>query len=179
MTGYVLLLRGINVGGAGKLPMASLREILIEVGGQNAATYIQSGNAVFGSDRDRNDLVKDIQSAIMAAHGFKPHCLLLTADELAAALDGNPWPKAEADAKPMHLIFHDNSAKADAAVLDTLLAADEQWKLTENVLYFRAPQGIGRSKFIEKLGRHFKAQTTARNLRTCQALLKMVQSLPS
>ncbi|MEO8529632.1 MAG: DUF1697 domain-containing protein [Deltaproteobacteria bacterium] len=178
MTRYVLLLRGINVGGAGKLPMVSLRDLLSGIGCLHVATYIQSGNAVFAADLPREELVGSIQDAIEAAHGFRPYCLLLTEGELAAALTANPWPEAEGDEKPMHLIFHDGSAKADTAALEALLAADEQWKLTETVLYFRAPQGIGRSKFIEKLARYFKAQTTGRNLRSCEKLLAMVREIP-
>ena len=174
MTRYVLLLRGINVGGAGKLPMASLRALLTGTGCKDVATYIQSGNAVFASDKPRGPLTSAIQDAIEAAHGFRPYCLLLTKDELTAALKANPWPEAKDDPKPMHLIFHDNPAKPDHSALDALLAEDEQWELTDRVLYFRAPQGIARSKFMEKLGRHWKAQTTARNLRTCEKLLEMI-----
>ena len=176
MSGYVLLLRGINVGGAGKLPMADLRDLLTGLGCQGVTTYIQSGNAVFSAELGREALVGAIQDAIAAKHGFRPYSLLLTEGELAAALNDNPWPEAEADEKPMHLIFHDNPTISDAAALDALLAPDEQWKLTEGVLYFRAPQGIGRSKFMEKLPRYWKAQTTARNLRTCQKLLEMVRA---
>jgi uncharacterized protein (DUF1697 family) len=177
MTGYVLLLRGINVGGAGKLPMTSLRELLSKVGCTDVATYIQSGNAVFSSALPSDKLLCAIQDAINKAHGFRPYAMLLTEDEFAAALKGNPWPEAKEDAKPMHLIFHDDSATADAVALEALLAPDEKWKLTDTVLYFRAPQGIGRSKFIEKLGRHFKAQTTARNLKTCEELLRLVKEI--
>nr|WP_296768444.1 DUF1697 domain-containing protein [Rhodococcus sp. (in: high G+C Gram-positive bacteria)] len=50
MTAYVLLLRGINVGGKNKIPMADLRAFLEDVGFGSVATYIQSGNALFRSD---------------------------------------------------------------------------------------------------------------------------------
>jgi uncharacterized protein (DUF1697 family) len=177
MTAYVLLLRGINVGGAGKLPMADLRALLSGLGCTSVKTYIQSGNAVFASDLPRDDLTIAIRDAIAAGHGFRPFAMLLTESELADALTGNPWPEAEGDSKPMHLFFHDNSAKADHAALDALLADGESWHLTDQVLYFRAINGIGRSKFAEKMGRHFKVEMTARNLNTCRELLRMVQAL--
>ncbi len=178
MTGWVLLLRGINVGGTGKLPMAGLRALLAELGCREVATYIQSGNAVFLSDRPRGELARAIGEAIAAEFGLRPDLFLLTGAELAAALAGNPWPEARQDPKPMHLFFHDNAAPADAAALDALLAEGEAWRLTDKVLYFRAPAGVGRSKFAERLGRHFKAAMTARNLNTCEKLLQMIGDLP-
>ena len=177
MTAYILLLRGINVGGAGKLPMADLRAVLSDLGCTAVATYIQSGNAVFRSHLGRKELAAAIADKIAKGHGFRPFTLLLTEGELAAALAANPWPEAEADEKPMHLIFHDNSATADRDALEALLADGESWHLTEQVLYFRAKNGVGRSKFFEKLPRHFKAEMTGRNLNTCRELLRMVQAL--
>lgn len=177
MTAWILLLRGINVGGAGKLPMASLREIIAGTGGEDVATYIQSGNAVFRSARPRKALETAIADGIEAAHGFRPALFLLTAAEMGKALDGNPWPEAADDPKPMHIFFHDGAAKPDKAALDALLAEGEAWHATASLLYFRAPNGIGRSKFAEKLGRHFKAQMTARNLNTCRKLAEMAAAL--
>jgi uncharacterized protein (DUF1697 family) len=177
MTAWVLLLRGVNVGGAGKLAMADLRALLSKFGCSSVATYIQSGNAVFRSDLSRGALSDAIRDALAADHGFRPFALLLTIDELAAALAANPWPEAVGDEKPMHLMFHDNSAPADHEALNALLADGESWLLTDRILYFRARNGIGRSKFVEKLPRHFEAEMTARNLNTCRELLSMVQAL--
>ena len=47
MTVGIALLRGINVGGSGKLPMAELRAIMEKLGARAIETYIQSGNAVY------------------------------------------------------------------------------------------------------------------------------------
>jgi uncharacterized protein (DUF1697 family) len=177
VTAFVLLLRGINVGGAGKLPMPALKVALEGLGCAAVATYIQSGNAVFRADRDRAGLAEAIGDAIAAVHGFRPAVFLLTTAELAAALAANPWPEAEADAKPMHIFFHDGTAQPDTAALDALLVPGEAWHMTPDVLYFRAPAGIGRSKFAEKLPRHFKARMTARNLNTCRRLAEMAAAL--
>lgn len=67
--------------------------------------------------------------------------------------------------------------KADVEAREANLGAGEQWKLTQMVLNFRAPHEIGRSKFIEKLDRYFKAQTTARNLKTIRNLPDMVHEI--
>jgi uncharacterized protein (DUF1697 family) len=176
MTVWVLLLRGINVGGAGKLPMADLRRLLTDLGCDGVATYIQSGNAVFASDRSRADLSEAIAGAIEAAQGFRPPLFLLTAAELSAALDANPFPEAAADPKPMHLFFHDAGTRPDAAALDADKTGREAWSESGGVLYLRAPDGIGRSKLAVRIGRQFKG-ATARNLTTCRKLLAMAQAV--
>jgi uncharacterized protein (DUF1697 family) len=177
VTAFVLLLRGINVGGSGKLPMAGLKALLEELGCEGVLTYIQSGNAVFTSRAEKAKLSDQIAEEIETGHGIRPGLFLLTAAEMKAAVDANPWPEAKDDPKPMHLFFHDNAAKPDAEALDALLAEGEAWQATPRVLYFRAPHGIGRSKFSEKFGRHFKARMTGRNLRTCHRLVEMADAL--
>lgn len=177
MTAWILLLRGINVGGSGKLPMADLRAMLVAIGCRDVATYIQSGNAVFSSDLPKAGLAEAIANAIEAGHGFRPGAFLLTEADMTAAIDGNPFPEAIDDAKPMHLIFLDGDARVDKPALDALLTATESWAMTDRVLYLRAPDGIGRSRFAERLSRHVSGVTTARNLNTCRKLLEMVRAV--
>lgn len=177
MTRWILLLRGINVGGAGKLPMTDLRRIIADAGGEDVQTYIQSGNAVFRSTVPEGQLDQAIANGIEASAGFRPALFLLTDTQLRKAVDANPWPEARDDPKPMHLFFHDGAATPDAEKLDALLAKDEAWHHTPQVLYLRAPSGVGRSKFAEKLPRLFRAQMTARNLKTCDKLLDMAAAL--
>jgi len=69
--------------------------------------------------------------------------------------------------------------KADVEAREANLGTGEQWKLTQTVIYFRAPHEIGRSKFTEKLDRYFKARTTARNLKTSGNLPDMVHEITS
>ena len=56
MTRYVGLLRAVNVGGTGKLPMADLRAMCAEIGFADVQTYIASGNVVFDSDLTAGDM---------------------------------------------------------------------------------------------------------------------------
>jgi uncharacterized protein (DUF1697 family) len=157
--------------------MAALRSLLQGQGCTQVATYIQSGNAVFRSTVSRAKLGPRIADAIARDHCFRPALFLLSEAELAAALAANPWPEARDDAKPMHLFFHDNSAAPQARALDALLAPGEAWMMTGRVLYFRAPEGSGRSKFAAQLPRLFPATMTGRNLNTCDKLLAMLRDL--
>jgi len=68
---YVALLRGINVGGNNKVPMADLRDCLESLGLKNIRTYIQSGNVLFeSSEKDENKLTRDIEQVIETHFGF-------------------------------------------------------------------------------------------------------------
>ena len=89
MKTYIALLRGINVGGKGLLPMKELVAILDAIGSQNVKTYNQSGNAVFQHDEtDASRLAKDITAKIAKKRGFAPHVLVLEAKEFRA---GSGW----------------------------------------------------------------------------------------
>ena len=61
---YLALLRGINVGGKNKVPMAELRASFEELGYQNVQTYIASGNVIFTSDKSSAELTEEIQEAL-------------------------------------------------------------------------------------------------------------------
>ncbi|MEX0970249.1 MAG: DUF1697 domain-containing protein, partial [Paracoccaceae bacterium] len=92
MERWVILLRGINVGGHGKLPMADLRYIVTAKGAQNVQTYIQSGNVTLQGPRP--DTVA-LASAIEAAHGFRPAMMVLSAAEFEGILHACPFVPAE------------------------------------------------------------------------------------
>ena len=66
-TRYLVLLRGINVGGKNKVPMAPLRELLEELGYEDVSTYIASGNVILSSDRPAARIKKEIEAALPKA----------------------------------------------------------------------------------------------------------------
>jgi uncharacterized protein (DUF1697 family) len=64
MTTFLVLLRGINVGGKNKVPMAPLRELLEELGYHDVSTYIASGNVILRSDRPAARIKREIEAAL-------------------------------------------------------------------------------------------------------------------
>ena len=93
MTRYVVLLRGINVGGKNPVPMARLREVLAELGYADVVTYIASGNVILRSDRGPDRIKGEIEAALPKA--FKLHSelvgvLVLTAAQLQAIVANRP-----------------------------------------------------------------------------------------
>ncbi|MGL6209652.1 MAG: DUF1697 domain-containing protein [Paracoccaceae bacterium] len=172
--GWVALLRGINVGGAGKLPMAGFRGLLSGMGLRDVRTYIQSGNAVFGCV-DPVGLEARITKAIETAFDFAPAVFLRSGDQMAAVLD-NPFADQPGD--KVHAFFLAEAAPVlDLQVLDRWIAPSERWHLAEGVFYLHHPEGIGRSKLAERLGKVIPCDMTARNLRTVGALVEMARTV--
>jgi uncharacterized protein (DUF1697 family) len=94
MTNYVALLRAVNVGGTGKLPMAQLRAMCESLGFANVRTYIASGNVVFSSKLSETAVKKKLEHALETYAGKPVGVLIRTAAELAAVLDANPFKSA-------------------------------------------------------------------------------------
>lgn len=93
MTRYLVLLRGVNVGGKNKVPMARLRELLGELGYSNVATYIASGNVILSSDRTPAQIKRQIERALPAAFQLDSDLvavLVLTHAQLQAVVDKKP-----------------------------------------------------------------------------------------
>ena len=93
---YVVLLRGINVGGKAKVPMAALRDVCTAAGCEDVVTYIQSGNVVLTSKLRPDRLGAALEAAIAADFGFNPAVMLRTGGEMAAVVAAAP----QADARP-------------------------------------------------------------------------------
>jgi uncharacterized protein (DUF1697 family) len=169
MSVKVALLRGVNVGGAGKLPMAEFRAMLAELGLKDPRTYIQSGNAVFDSDLGTDALEILIRDAVAARFGFSPETFVLTAGDIAAALTGHPF--ASADPARVHVFFLRETPEAlDEQGMTSLAAEGDGWVLSAGRFTLHTPAGIGRSKLAEKLAKFLPGPMTARNLRTLAAL---------
>lgn len=177
MNTYVALLRGINVGGRNKLPMRELTPLLAGLGLQNVKTYIQSGNVVFQSaEADLAQLAQAITDAIRQQHGFAPYVLILEQAAFAAAAAANPFPEGEREPKSLHLFFMDGRPRADdVAALERVKAPNERYALLDRVFYLHAPDGIGRSKLAEAVGKGWGVNITARNWRTVSEVLAMAQ----
>ena len=174
----ILLLRGVNVAGANRLPMAEFRALLGELGLGDVATHIQSGNAVF-VDPGVTGLEGRIGAAMRARFGFSPTLFLLSLPQFRAVLAANPYLDAgQADGAKVHVFFLNAAAPGtDLAGMAALAAPDEAFTLTDAALYLHAPSGIGRSLLAEKLARFIKVGMTARNQRSCEAILGLAEAI--
>jgi uncharacterized protein (DUF1697 family) len=179
MTTYIMLLRGINVGGRNALPMKELVALLEELGCQNIKTYIQSGNVVLRfAPRAASALAGKVGLAIEKRRGFRPHVLLLQIEELEHAMAANPFPEAEADPSSLHLAFLDSApTEPDLTKLQDLRVASERFRLIDRVFYLNVPDGIGRSKLAANTERLLGVPATDRNWRTVCKLRELAKEL--
>jgi uncharacterized protein (DUF1697 family) len=166
MAALIALLRAVNVGGTGKLPMSDLKAMCEELGFADVRTYIASGNVVFTSRKSEAAVKSALEKQLEAYAGKPVGVLVRTADEMAKILADNPFPKL-APNRTM-AVFLDRAPPAD-----TLVTArgqqDEKIRLGRREIYVHYGEGMGQSKLVipaAKLG-------TARNMNTVAVLAKM------
>lgn len=178
MTTYVALLRGVNVGGHNRLAMADLRALLADLGHGDPRTYVQSGNAVFSSDRT-DDIGRELAQRLSADLDVTATVMIRTADELTAVAAANPYSEpADADPTKVHVAFL-SAEPADPSVFDVEPDdyAPEELTAGDRVLYLHLPDGIGRSRLAEDVSRRTSGvAVTVRNWRTVARLLDLIAS---
>ncbi|MGW6734103.1 DUF1697 domain-containing protein [Streptomyces sp. NPDC055013] len=178
MTTYAALLRGINVGGSRKVPMADLRTLMTGLGHDGVRTYLQSGQAVFATDHgDEESLAVELASAIETHFGFPVDVIVRDHAYLRAIADNCPFPAAELEGKQLHVTYC--SALVDAerfAEIDQAAYLPEEFRLGDRAVYLYAPNGLGRSKLAEILSRPRLNKgliATSRNWNTVVKLVEM------
>ncbi|MGW0791147.1 DUF1697 domain-containing protein [Streptomyces sp. NPDC002911] len=179
-TMYAALLRGINVSGHRRVPMADLRTLLKELGHEDVATHLQSGNAVFRSAAgDESDLAVGLERAFEERFGFPVDCLVRSGAYLAAVAEACPFPAAELEGKQLHVTYFDQAVDAARlASLDADAFRPEEFRLGDRSLYLYAPDGLGRSKLAVALGRPAVTRglvATSRNWNTVAKLVEMTR----
>ncbi len=176
MTVLVALLRGINVGGRAKLPMADLRAIATELGYEQVATYIQSGNLVLSSADAAAKVERNLAAAIAKGTDVAPAVIVRTRTQLAKVVRGNPFEARGDDPSLTHVVFMAGPAKAGLAEVDLATYAPEDAIAVGKDLYLHLPGGVGRSKLAADLGRQKGAVGTMRSWRTVTKLLDMADA---
>jgi len=166
MTSLVALLRAVNVGGTGKLPMSDLKDVCEELGFGAVRTYIASGNVVFESRKSEAAVRAALEKRLEAYAGKPVGVLVRTAAEMAQVLADNPFPKA-APNRTMAVFLH------RAPPADTLAGVrgqkDEEIRLGRREIYIHYGEGLGQSKLVIAAAK----AGTARNMNTVAVLAKM------
>lgn len=169
MTSYVALLRAVNVGGTGKLPMSELKAMAEACGFTKVRTYIASGNVVFDSMLDEAEVKAALETRLAAYAGKAVPVLVRTSEQIAAALAANPFP----DAAPNRTvaIFLDDVPPSDALDIVSGLHGEEM-RLGMREIYIHYGGGMAGSKLkipAAKAG-------TARNINTVGMLAAMAKA---
>ena len=178
MVVMVALLRGVNVGGRGKLAMADLRAAASGLGHQQVRTYIQSGNLVFASTEPDPQAVGDeLSGALGKAMGVAPAVAVRTHADLIAVVERNPF--AERDVAHLHVAFATGTEDASVPLTDLEKYAPEEAVAVGRETFLYLPGGMGRSRLAADLGRKGLTgpgrDATVRNWRTVTKLLEMAE----
>jgi uncharacterized protein (DUF1697 family) len=170
MTAFIALLRAVNVGGTGKLPMSKLKAMCEELGLGAVRTYIASGNVVFTSRKSEAAVKAALEKRLEAFAGKPLGVMVRGAAEMAQVLADNPFPKAAPNRTVV--IFLD-----DAPPADTLAGIrgkkDEEIRFGRREIYVHYGEGMGQSKLVIPAAK----TGTARNINTVTTLAKMAAEL--
>ncbi|MBY5397093.1 DUF1697 domain-containing protein [Rhizobium leguminosarum] len=170
MTVFVALLRAVNVGGTGALPMAELKAICEGLGFSDVKTYIQSGNVLFRADEAEKAVEERLDEALGKKMGKRPGVMVRSRKELDGIVADAPFP----DAKPNFLLVYFLPEKPPGDALEKMVAPDgEEAKLAGREIYVHYPNGSGRSK----LKLPALKPGTSRNLNTVRKLADMAAAL--
>jgi uncharacterized protein (DUF1697 family) len=173
---YVALLRGINVGKAKRIAMADLRALIADLGYAEVSTLLNSGNVVFTAPgADPEDAARRIEAAIRERTGVSSRVVVLTAREIADAVDGMPWRDEVLD--PSRLLVTVLYDPTDRRKLEPLM--DQDWgtdrlALAGRVAYVWCPDGILPSKLPDVTAKVLRDAATSRNWATMLKLHALV-----
>jgi len=173
---YIGLLRGINVGGKNRLPMARLREIFAECDANEVATYIQSGNVAFTSSaKAAVATLKQVSACLESELGLRVPIVLRSADEMRRALDAHPFEDRGVPEKFRSIMFLERKpTAAQRRSLDPDCSAGEEWEVIGSEVHLCFPAGSARSKLTNVyFDRRLETISTTRNVRTVQKLLEL------
>ena len=177
---HVALLRGINVGGHHKLPMADLRAMFEDAGATDVQSYIASGNVVFSASAAlAKKLGKTIAAQIEHDFGFSAPVLLRSAAQIGKVAAAHPFADRADDPKRLHFAFVDAKVTAEHLnVLREVCTDDEGLAAGDGGLYLWFGHGVAKTKLTNALiDRTLGAIATVRNWRTVQTLASLVEEL--
>lgn len=176
MNRWIALLRGVNVSGKNKLPMAEFRTALTAAGFSNVQSYIQSGNVVLeaADNLSEGDVSKAVSNVLSETFDIQTSVMLLTEARLRQAAAANTLGQEFDKANWMFLFFlSDEPTVPDLDKLAELTTENERWELFADVFYVFAGDGAGRSKLIARAEKLLGVSATARNWKTVQKLIEM------
>lgn len=180
MKTYIAFLRGINVSGKTKIPMAELRKLCESVKLKDVKTYIQSGNIIFKSDSTNStELENLIEKAILNNYGFEVPVLIKTVEQLSKIISINPF-NLEADILENKIYFVLLNSEPQIKYLESFKNEEfknEEFFYYENCIYLKCNMGYGKAKLNNNLiERKLRLMATTRNYRTMNTLINLCKA---
>ena len=170
MKTYIVLLRGINVSGKNKIPMAELRELLNSLDFKNVQTYIQSGNIILESEETKETISKKIKQGIHQKYEYDVPVIVRAVSEWEKAIKAYPF-SIENEKIVAFSFLNTMSSQTEIEVKGI---KEDQYKIDKDVVYLHCPSGFGRTKLTNNiLEKKLDVIATTRNYKTTVKLLEM------
>ncbi|MGA9714431.1 MAG: DUF1697 domain-containing protein [Aeromicrobium sp.] len=171
MTGRIILLRAVNVGGA-TLPMVRLRAIATSLGAADVSTYIASGNLIADVPGDVAAFDRALEKAVEAELGFFREVISRSHEQVRDALAAHPFEVLEPRYSYVTFLVSEPSAAAIASA-EEVETGEDRWQVIGSELHLRYADGAGRPQMkIDTIMRRLRTPGTARNLNTVAQLLE-------
>ena len=175
MKTYIVLLKGINVGGHKKVPMAELRELLNKSGFEDVQTYIQSGNIILKSSEKPNLIEKKIHEAILTHFGFEVSVLANTRQDLNRIFEDCPFSEEKKKAS-YFMMLHTKPEIELVKLASEKVYEGEEYEIINDCIYYFCEKGFGQAKFNAKyFERNLNTFATYRNHRTMLKILQLLE----
>jgi uncharacterized protein (DUF1697 family) len=171
---YIVLLKGINVGGHKKVPMAELRELLTKSGFEGVMTYIQSGNVILKSSESNLQKIENmVKATIQDYFGFEVSVLVRVREDIQRIFNESPFSE-EKKKKSYFTMLHtspDHELVKEAAEKNY---EGEEYYIINDCIYYYCDKGFGQAKFNMKFfERKLNTFGTSRNYNTMVKLLSL------
>lgn len=178
MTGiYISMLRGINVGSQNKIRMEDLKKLYADLGFLDTLTYIQSGNVVFRTEKNR-DAAREIETAIKKKFGYVVPVIIRTKKSMQRIIEGNPFLQEK---NILHDKLHVTFLSGQPAQIPSSLPLSDgadRMVVAGMEVYLYCPGGYGKTRYNNTfLEKKLGISGTTRNWRTVQALQALAESL--
>lgn len=173
---FIALLRGINVGGRTRIPMADLRAVCTGLGWRDVQTYIQSGNVIFNAEGDAPALETILEQALERRFGMRIPVMVRSAARWQEYVRSNAFPEAsQRQANLVMLALSKAPPQAGAVERIRERATVEEVQLVDDALWIHYAGGSGRSKLTPTLlDKSVGSPVTTRNWRTVMKLEQLV-----
>ncbi|PQJ83013.1 DUF1697 domain-containing protein [Polaribacter glomeratus] len=174
MERYIVLLRGINVSGKNKIPMAALRQMLHNMKFLNVQTYIQSGNIILDSNKTKAEICQQIKEGIKERFYYDVPVIIRTIPEWKKAIE--KYPFSLENEKIVAFAFLDRTSEITAIEINN--SGEDQYKIVNDIVYLYCPTGFGNTKLTNNsIEKKLNVIATSRNLRTALKLLELGKDL--
>jgi uncharacterized protein (DUF1697 family) len=179
-----VLLRGINVGGKNKLPMAGLRALLEELGYSNVATYIASGNVIVESSKSAAKIEAEVEEALPKRFKLDAELikvLVLSRAEVEAVVKNKPKGFGEEPGKYHSdaIFLMDLDASEVITVFDPREGVDKVWPGKGVIYSQRLSAERTKSRLNKAMSTPAYKSMTIRSWQTTMALLELLRSTPT